>query len=88
MHEASQTKEATETQEKKSRARARLFYVLVRHRLSDPTTGHVPAPEFLEFENKADLRAALDDAKYAAADVRIVRGFEMTVKSKRQLTIN
>ena len=91
MHEASQ-KEETETQATKrsNNKRPYKYYVVVTHMQQqlDTAPSIILKQEFLSFEDKASLRAALDNPKYESANLRIVRGYEMNVKAKRQISIN
>ncbi len=88
MHE-SEAKEGTEihSPKQKNAKRPYKYYVLVTHRQLD-FNGQVAPTEFLSFEDKSALRTALDNAAYESAELRIIRGYEMNVKSKRQISLN
>lgn len=84
------TTAATEVQvEKRSRkSRPYKLFVAVKHRQVDLEHGKPADPEFIEFEDKAALRAGLDNPRYDGAELRIIRGYEMTVKARRSISVN
>jgi hypothetical protein len=94
MHEAQQTKEQTpvapETQAAKRPRNARpyKFFVAVKHRQVDLEHGKPCEPEFLEFPDKAAMREGLAQPKFDGAELRIIRGYEMTVKARRSISVN
>lgn len=89
MHEAQTKEQEVQEATKKRQAKPRpyKFFVSVKHRQIDLETGKPAAPEFLEFADKAALRETLGQSKYEGADLRIVRGYEMTVKAKHHISV-
>lgn len=93
MHEAQakdSNQQTTTTAKKKavSKRRAQRFYVLVKHRQNDPLTGRPHEDETHAFESKAQLRAALETPAYETAEIRVIRGYELTVRAKRNISVN
>lgn len=43
--------------------------------------------EFLSFESKTEMRAYLSEEKYRNAIIRVVRGYELSVKTKVEVSI-
>ncbi len=94
MHEAQQQQETApaETAEKKTaragRQRPLKFWALIKHRQVDLETNQPKPSEVLEFEDKAAMRLELANSAYETAEVRVIRGYEMNVKAKRNISIN
>ncbi len=84
MHEA-QVKEETQEKPTKARAtkRAYMYFALVKQR--DEFGGDT---ELLEFDSKSSLRSALSQPKYDAATVRVLRGYELNVNARVNLSFN
>lgn len=83
MHEAQQPKEAIETQTIKKAQRPYKYYAFVtRHLVSGPQA------QCFDFQTKSELREAMSHSDYDGAELRIIRGYEMNVKAKRQISIN
>lgn len=81
-------KEPQQAAPKKLRTRPFQFFALVQHRQINPETQRVAEPEVLEFPDKATLRAALAEPAYENTSVRILRGYELKVSSKRAISIH
>lgn len=87
MEEAKATA-AAKAPKKKTRQRPFRFFATVKHRQVDLETNAPKPAEVLEFDDKVSMRAKLGEPDYETADVRVIRGYELTVKSKRNLSIN
>lgn len=91
VHE-SQAKETTTTETKAKKAnrahRAYSFFALVKHRQIEAETNQPKPQEVLAFESKAAMRAKLEEPAYETAEVRVIRGYELNVKAKRNFSVN
>lgn len=88
MDTQQQEKTAEEKAPRKPRQRPFRFFVVVKHRQVDLETNQPKPAELLEFDDKVSMREKLGAPEYETAEVRVLRGYELTVRAKRSVSIN